>query len=223
MQPLDQVQWLGHAGFSFTDQKSGNKIYYADPYQLHPANLPKADILFITHAHPDHLSQEDIAKITKADTQIVAPQNCLNHLTWEKLLTTPVTPNNSYIINEFEFKTVPAYNIKPDRLAFHPQDNHWVGYIFYLNDQKIYHAGDTDFIPEMKELVKEQLDIAMLPIGGTYTMDVAEAIEAANAIKAKKTIPMHYKNLLGNNAGFALEQFKKGVAASEVVVLTELA
>ncbi len=75
----------------------------------------------------------------------------------------------------------------------------------------------------MKDLAKEQLDIAMLPIGGTYTMDVAEAIEAANTIQAKKTIPMHYKNLLGNKADFAVEQFKKGVTASEVVVLSELA
>lgn len=222
MQNLDNIKWLGHAGFSFTDAATGNKIYYADPYQLHQTNLPKADLLFITHAHPDHLSQDDIAKVTKSDTQIIAPQNCLDRISWGKLLTTPVEPNSSYTVNEFSFKTVPAYNVKPDRLSFHPQDNHWVGYIFFLNNLKIYHAGDTDFIPEMKELAKEQLDIALLPIGGTYTMDVAEAIEAANAIKAKITVPMHFKNLLGDKADFAVQQFTKGVTSSQVTVLQEL-
>lgn len=222
MENLEQINWLGHASFCFVDEGSGNRIYYADPYELSGIKLQKADILFITHAHQDHLSTADIAQLTKPDTMIVAPQNCLDKITWDKLLTTPVEPNKEYTVNEFTFQTIPAYNVNPQRLQFHPGDNHWVGYIFNLNGQKIYHAGDTDFIPEMRDLAKLQLDVALLPIGGTYTMDVAEAIEAANAIGAKHTVPMHYKKLLGDKSQEAEEQMKKYVTKSEVKILKEL-
>ena len=223
MDNLQQVTWLGHASFCFIDELTGNRIYYADPFSLTQQQLPKADLLFITHAHPDHLSQDDIKKVTKEDTIIIAPQNCLDKIQWEKLLPQAVSPNNSYLINDFSFSTIPAYNIKPDRLQFHPIDNHWVGYIFNLNGKKIYHAGDTDFIPEMRELANEHLDVALLPIGGTYTMDVAEAIEAANVIQAAYTVPMHYKRLLGDKATITEELFKKGVTKSQVRILQELA
>ncbi|PIZ97811.1 MAG: Zn-dependent hydrolase, partial [Candidatus Levybacteria bacterium CG_4_10_14_0_2_um_filter_36_16] len=131
-------------------------------------------------------------------------------------------PNKSYEINGFKFDTVPAYNVVPERLSFHPKSNNWVGYIFNLNGLTIYHAGDTDFTAEMNTFDKLSIDIAMLPMGGTYTMNVEEAIEAANAIGAKKTIPMHYKSLLKEKACEAEEKLKKGVVNSEVVILEEL-
>lgn len=214
---MEDIKWFGHASFQFTD-KNGNKIYYVDPFDLKGEKFEPADLIFITHAHQDHLSINDIAKLIKPDVTIVAPKSCIDLLTFnnEKIA---VFPNSNYNIKGFEFKTVPAYNIsKP----FHPKENNWVGYIFNLNGKKIYHAGDTDFIPEMNELKSLNLDIAMLPMGGTYAMDVDEAIKAANTISAKITIPMHYKRLLGGSYKEAEEKLKAGVTNSKVVILEEI-
>lgn len=218
---MENITWFGHASFSFVDKSSGQRIYYVDPFQL-PQNkeLPKADIIFITHAHHDHLSRGDIDAILKNDTVVVATRDSLETLDikQEKF---QVEPNKSYSVKGFTFRTVPAYNIKPERLEFHPQKNKWVGYIFELNGLKIYHAGDTDFIPEMKDLSEEHLDIAMLPMGGTYTMDVSEMIAAACAIRAKKVIPMHYKMLLGEETYKAEQKLLSELKDSEVVIMEE--
>lgn len=219
---MQDVTWFGHASFMFTDKKSGNKIYYVDPFHFpKEKDLTKADMIFVTHAHSDHLSPVDIGLIIKDSTKIIATSDSLDalNLSNEKIA---VTPNKEYEVNGFKFQTVPSYNTHPGKLSFHPQKNGWVGYIFEINDLKIYHAGDTDFIPEMNAFDTLNLDITLLPIGGTYTMDVNDAIEAANAIKAKKTIPIHYKNLLGENSKEAEEKFRKGVVNSEVVILEEL-
>lgn len=218
---MENVTWFGHASFSFIDKTSGLQIYYVDPFKLPKQNLPKADIIFVTHAHDDHLSSQDIFQLVKEETVVVATPDSLKTLqvTQEKF---PVVPNKQYEIKGFQFETFPAYNTKPDRLSFHPQKNNWVGYIFDLNGKKVYHTGDTDYIPEMNMLKELHLDVVMLPIGGTYTMDVEEAIQAANAIKAKKVIPMHYKMLLGEDTHKAEERFKEGVKNSEVLFLEEL-
>ncbi|MBP6913764.1 MAG: MBL fold metallo-hydrolase [Candidatus Levybacteria bacterium] len=218
---MENVTWFGHASFSFVDKFSGHRIYYVDPFQLTQNNdLLPADIIFITHAHSDHLSRGDINLILKADTIVVATPDSLRTLDimQEKL---PVESNKSYKIKGFEFRTVPAYNIKPDRLEFHPQKNKWVGYIFELNGLKIYHAGDTDFIPEMRDLAEEHLDIAMLPMGGHYTMGVDEMIEAARIIRARKVIPMHYRMLLADEAYKAEQKLLSELKDSEVVILEE--
>lgn len=217
---MENIHWLGHASFFFTD-KNGNKIYFIDPFQL-TGNLTLADVIFITHAHHDHFSKEDIDKILKDDTVVVAPSDILEKIdiaTERKVL---VSPGNDYEIKGFSFSTIAAYNIDPEKTSFHPKENRWVGYIFNLNGQKIYHAGDTDFTKEMKDLKDLNLDFALLPIGGTYTMDYKEAALAANTIAAKITIPMHYKNLLGENYKNVEEEFKKLVTNSNVVTLEEL-
>ncbi len=220
---MENVTWFGHASFSFVDQESGQKIYYVDPFQLpKDKQLDKADIIFVTHAHPDHLSRGDIDGLLKDDTVVVATPDSLETLDikQEKL---PVEPNKSYDVRGFKFDTVPAYNVKPERINFHPQKNKWVGYIFNLNGQSIYHAGDTDFIPEMKELSERHLDVAMLPMGGTYTMNVDEMISAAKAIKPRKLVPMHYKMPIGN-ADVTLEAEQKLISELrdiEVVILDE--
>ncbi len=215
------MTWFGHASFSFVDEK-GNKIYYVDPFDLKAKNLEEADIIFITHAHYDHFSQSDIQKILKDDTVLVATPDILEKIDIENERKVSVEPNKSYAVKGFSFSTVPAYNNHPDKLNFHPKSNNWVGYIFELNGNKIYHAGDTDFIEEMKPLKSLHLDIAMLPIGGTYTMEVVEAATAANVICAKITIPMHYKNLLREKSEDAEEKFKNQVTNSKVVILEEL-
>lgn len=221
---INNISWYGHANFKLVDRLTGAVIYYIDPYNF-PINLTSlepADFIFVTHAHPDHLSINDIGKIVKSETVFVAPPDCLAKLAVENQKF-PVEPGKNYQLQNIRFKTVAAYNTNPQRLSAHPRANNWVGYIFFVNNQKIYHAGDTDFTKEIKLLKDENLDIAMLPIGGPqYVMDVEEAIQAANAISAKITIPMHYKALLGDKYKEAEERFKQGVANSRVVILEEV-
>ena len=221
MNGLSNIHWFGHASFFFVDEK-GNKIYFIDPFQLKSRAKEKANLIFITHSHSDHFSQNDIDEIISDKTVIIAPQDVLEKINIEKKRKIDVKPNNKYEINGFKFQTIPAYNNHPEKLNFHPKSNNWVGYVFELNGQKVYHAGDTDFIKEMKDLKSLKLDIAMLPIGGTYTMGMDEAVLAANAISAKITIPIHYKNLLGENYKQTEEQFKKLVTNSQVNILNEL-
>lgn len=222
MDELSNINWLGHASFKIRDEVSGNLIYYIDPFDFKLSEYDKADIIFITHDHFDHCSRDDVGKIFKQTTVIVAPQNCFPNLELpvEEYHEFEVVPNKNYEVRRVKFRTVPAYNIHPQRLQAHPRANNWVGYILNVSGQTIYHAGDTDFIPEMKSLGK--IDIAMLPMGGKYTMDVGEAIQAANAIAAKITIPMHYKRLLGKKAQGAEEKLKAGVTKSKVVILPEV-
>jgi L-ascorbate metabolism protein UlaG (beta-lactamase superfamily) len=217
---LGSVKWFGHASFMFTDKASGNRIYYVDPFEFKSDGKEKADVIFITHAHYDHCDPDSVKKILKPETVIVVPGGCKEKLKVNAEFIDAV-PNKEYDVKGFKFRTVPAYNVKPDRLQYHPKSNSWVGYIFSLNNQTIYHAGDTDFIPEMKQLGK--INVAMLPIGGTYTMDADEAIVAANTIAADITVPMHYRRLLGSNYKSAEEKFKAGVTKSKVVILEQVA
>lgn len=219
---LGSVKWFGHASFMFTDKASGNSIYYVDPHEFNKAaaSYDKADIIFITHAHFDHCDADAVKKILKPTTVIVVPSGCKEKL-GVKAEFVDAAPNKEYNLSGFRFRTVPAYNIRPDRLQYHPKGNNWVGYIFSLNNQTVYHAGDTDFIEEMRQLGK--INVAMLPMGGTYTMDVDEAIAAANAIAADITVPMHYRRLLGSNYSSAEEKFKAGVKSSKIVILEQVA
>lgn len=227
MENIEGVKWFGHASFEFTDEK-GNKIYYVDPFDLKGEKFEPADLIFITHAHPDHCSFEDVKKILKNDSVLIAPPDCLAMIDLpagrqgvpnEK---NPVEPNKEYEVKGFKFWTFPAYNDRPGQEVSHPKENNWVGYFFNINEKKIYHAGDTDFIPEMKGLAKWNLDIAMLPMGGKFTMDVDQMIEAANTISAKITVPMHYRRLLGDSYKDAEEKLKQGVTNSKVMILEEV-
>ncbi len=217
---MDDINWLGHASFFFNDE-SGNKIYFVDPFELGNRKLEKADLIFITHAHYDHFSQGDIDKIIKDDTIIIAPPDILAQISIGDERKAKVEPNQSYTVKDFKFSTIPAYNHRPGREEKHPRRNNWVGYIFELNGKKVYHAGDTDFTKEMKSLKSLNLDVAMLPMGGNFTMDVDEMIEAANWIAAKITIPIHYKRLLGDAYKEAEEKLKSAVENSKIVILEE--
>lgn len=224
---MENINWLGHASFFFQDQL-GNKIYFVDPFELGERKLEKADLIFITHAHYDHFSQGDIDKIIKDDTIIIAPPDILAQIHSDSIgveidetRKIKVEPNQNYEVKGFKFSTIPAYNHRPGREEKHPRRNNWVGYIFELNEKRVYHAGDTDFTEEMKTLKELNLDVAMLPMGGNFTMDVDEMIEAANWIGAKITIPIHYKRLLGDSYEEAEEKLKSGVTNSKVLILEE--
>lgn len=219
---MENIRWFGHSSFAITDSSNGNRIYFIDPYELPASISDKADLIFITHAHQDHLSEGDINHILKPETTVIATPDSLSTLKISDQQKFEVRPNNSYDVRGTKFETIPAYNLDPERLNFHPKSNNWVGYILFVNNQKIYHAGDTDFIPEMKDLTSKSLDIAMLPMGGHYTMGVEEAIDAANVIAAKVTIPMHYRRLLGDKSSDAEQKLKAGVTSSKVVILPEV-
>jgi L-ascorbate metabolism protein UlaG (beta-lactamase superfamily) len=201
------IHWLGHSAFRIED---GSTQIYIDPFKL-PANLPKADIIFITHAHYDHFSAEDIAKIKKDGTIIVATKDVTSKIGKG---TVTVVPGQNYTVGNLKVMTVPAYNLDK---KFHPKGNNWVGYIITLsNGQKIYHAGDTDFIPEMRKVIT---DIALLPCGGTYTMTAQQAAEAANIFKPKVLIPMHWGEVVGSKAD--AEEVKKLYKGETVIMKPE--
>ncbi len=170
-----------------------NKIIYFDPFNID--SDVKGDYIFITHPHYDHYSPEDITKIKKDTTKIVAPlelKSNLIELGFTKDNIILVEPNKNYIVDTIEFSTIPAYNIiKP----FHPKRNNWVGYIINIDNTKIYVAGDTDNTKEARNVT---CDIACVPIGGTYTMNYKEAANLIKEIKPKYAIPTHYKTVVGN-------------------------
>lgn len=166
---------------------SGEKVIYFDPYKL-PDNMPKADIIFITHEHGDHMSPSDVAKIAKDSTVIVIPKT-VKHPFKAKVIA--VSPGEETIIAGIPVKIVPAYNINKQ---FHTKDRGWVGYIVTVDSTKIYFAGDTDRIPEMKTI---KADIALLPVSGIYVMTADEAAQAALDINPKIAIPIHYGSIVG--------------------------
>jgi L-ascorbate metabolism protein UlaG (beta-lactamase superfamily) len=175
------VKWLGHASFQI---KTDNKIIYIDPYEGEYEE--KADIVLVTHSHYDHCDTSKIKKIIKKETVIIAPEECAR-----KINAKSIKPGEKITINEITIQAVHAYNIRRFRspgVPFHPK-GFGVGYLITIGDKTIYHAGDTDFIPEMKEL--KNITLALLPSGGTYTMDNPEAAEATITINPKIVIPMH--------------------------------
>jgi len=202
---FDFLKWIGHASFMI----EGEKRVYIDPFKL-SKSFGDADIIFITHSHFDHLSIDDIKKVATKETIVVAPTEAKSKLA--SFNTFLAEPMKKYNLDGVEFETVNAYNVKEERLNFHPKQNNWLGYIINAGGKRIYHAGDTDFIDEMKSI---KCDLALLPIGGTYTMSVEEAIEATKAIDAKYFAPMHYKALLGREGSKEAEdKFKKEVKNS---------
>ncbi|MBN2173187.1 MAG: MBL fold metallo-hydrolase [Bacteroidales bacterium] len=181
---IDRIEWLGQATVKIT---TGNLKIYVDPYMI--TNKDAADFIFITHSHNDHLSMDDIRKVSDSQTRIFAAYDCIPKLSDAGFMRIRgVAPGDREDLEHFKFEAVPAYNVK--KTNYHPKSNRWLGYIFEVEGKRIYHAGDTERIPEMKSF---RCDIAMLPLGQTYTMNsVEEAVEAAKDVRAKTAIPIHY-------------------------------
>ena len=187
---LEGIEVLYHS--SIRMEKEGKVIYF-DPYGI--KNEPKdADIIFCTHSHYDHFSEEDILKIKNEDTIIVVTvdlEEKIKKLGFEDNQKLLVLPNKKYSISKIMVETVPAYNVNKD---FHKREYDWVGYVVTLDDVRYYIAGDTD-VNDDNRLVK--CDVAFLPIGGKYTMTATEAAGLANAIKPKIAVPTHYAGIVG--------------------------
>jgi L-ascorbate metabolism protein UlaG (beta-lactamase superfamily) len=193
------IRWLGHAGFFLEGQDI--KIYI-DPFQINeePSFDDKADILLITHEHFDHCSPEDIRKVRRSDSITLIPESCSLEFRGDaRRVAEGDILAEGLEIKGIRIEVLPAYNLnKP----YHPR-GFGVGYVVELGKIRIYHAGDCDFFPEMKSI---RADVALLPIGGTYTMDEEEAASAVAVISPKVAIPMHYGRLEGLNGN--PEKFK---------------
>ncbi len=201
------LKWLGHAGFQIAID---SKIVYVDPFEGECRE--KADIVLVSHSHYDHCDPSKLEKILRPDTVVIAPSECASKI---RANIKTLEAGGKTNIGNIRIEAVPAYNVRRFRSPgnpFHPK-GFGVGYLITIDDKTIYHAGDTDFIPEMNQL--KNVYLALIPTGGTYTMDNAEAVEATLAINPKIAIPMHRWN---TNP----EEFKKKVEKTsriQVVIL----
>lgn len=207
---MGDIKWLGQSGFAIN---AGGTSIVVDPFKIPDIGI-RADILMITHPHFDHFSKDDIAKVVKKGTRIICSKGCDGIEAFGT--PTVVTPGFASEVKGVKISAVPAYNVNSSRLQYHPRANEWVGYVIEHAGKRIYHAGDTDFIEEMKSL--NGLSLALLPVGGTYTMDVDEGISAAMAIDAELVAPMHYRMLLGEDMSRALEKKFSGALANALIL-----
>ena len=168
-------------------------VIYVDPLEISD-DRHDADYILITHDHYDHFSPEDIRKVAKADSILVVPEKMAvkaQEVADAVGRIESVKPAVYREINGLEFETVPAYNmLKP----FHPKSAEWVGYILRIDGKRIYIAGDTDATKEAKAV---RCDVALVPIGGTYTMDAKKAAELVNTIRPDIAVPVHYGSIVG--------------------------
>jgi L-ascorbate metabolism protein UlaG (beta-lactamase superfamily) len=211
-----QITWLGHDGFKLKKAK----VVYIDPFQLKSPAEP-ADIVCVTHEHFDHLSVDDLKKVVTSHTTVItiaACQEAANGLRPKAVRV--VKPGDRLEVDGIAIEAVPAYNTSKFRAPgkpFHPQEDAKVGFVLGIGGIRIYHAGDTDAIPEMAEAAG--VDVALLPVSGTYVMTAAEAVQAWNSIRPKLAIPMHYGAIVG--AAADADAFKKGVPGRVEVLAPE--
>ncbi|HEY1329999.1 MAG TPA: MBL fold metallo-hydrolase [Actinomycetota bacterium] len=184
---LDRFTWFRQSAFQWKDD---GPVVYIDPWGV--TTEDPADVIFITHAHEDHLQPDEIERLRKDGTAIVAPADIASGLSGD---VTAVKPGDSIEVAGIKVQAVHAYNVVEERLQMHPKSNNWVGYVLTLGANTYYHAGDTDHAPELSDV---RADVAFLPIGGTYTMDAGEAAGLAKAISPKLAVPMHYGFVVGS-------------------------
>lgn len=198
------IQWLGHASFRICHQAN---VIYIDPWKL--KDTPHdATLVLVSHNHYDHYSPQDIAKVSGPNTKLVAPPDVIAKQKGGEAITNGLTVE----LESARLVGVAAYN--PDK-QFHPKANNWVGFVIELGSKRLYYAGDTDLTPEMKAL--KGIDVALLPVGGTYTMNATEAAEAVKSIKPKSAIPYHWGDIVGGRAD--AEEFAKA-AECDTKILT---
>jgi L-ascorbate metabolism protein UlaG (beta-lactamase superfamily) len=204
---LDGFTWYKQSAYKW---KGDGLTVFIDPWEV--STEDPADVIFITHAHDDHFQPDEIEKLRKYGTKLVAPPDIAAGLSGD---VTAVRPGDSLDVGGVKVQAVPAYNIAEERLEMHPKANGWVGYILTLGGHTYYHAGDTDHAPELSDV---RADVALLPIGGTYTMEVTEAAGLAKAISPQIAVPMHYGFVVGSPSDG--ERFAKEADPVRVEILT---
>lgn len=203
---LERFTWFRQSAFRW---QGDDFTVYIDPWGT-TGDFP-ADLVLITHAHFDHFQIEEIERLRKAETKIVAPADVAKEISGE---VTAVAPGDTLEVAGVKLQAVPAFNIAPDRLDKHPKANNWVGYVLELGGSTYYHAGDTDHLPELDSL---STDVAFVPIGGTYTMDAREAGGLVRAISPQVAVPMHFGFVVGSPTD--AETFREEAAPVRVEVL----
>jgi L-ascorbate metabolism protein UlaG (beta-lactamase superfamily) len=180
---LDKIFWLGHSSIKI----KGEMILYIDPWKIEGGEA--ADIILISHSHHDHLSPDDVKTLQKEGTVVVTTEDCARQIEGDVRV---LRPGDEVIINDVTVEAVPSYNLEK---AFHPRAEKWIGFLVTMGGKRIYYCGDTDFIPEMRNI---RADIVIAPVGGTYTMTAEEAARAVNVIKPEAAIPIHYDDIVGS-------------------------
>ena len=175
------IFWLGHAAFKI---KTKDKVIYLDPYKIKEGE--KADIVVSTHNHGDHFDATSIKKLKKENTIVIGPASISNDL--QKFDGKGLNFFEPYEIEDIKIELIPSYNVKKQN---HPKSAEWAGIIVEAEGKKIYHAGDTERIPEMKDLASRNIDVGLFPCGGTYTMDFDESTDCVVDVKPRIAIPMH--------------------------------
>jgi L-ascorbate metabolism protein UlaG (beta-lactamase superfamily) len=188
---VENIHWLGHDCF----RVEGAHTVYFDPWKL-ADDAPPADIVLVTHDHYDHFNMDDIRKVAREGTVIVGPKVVTDQV--DGFETVTVAPGDAVEVMSARITTLPAYNTNKFRepgVPYHPKEAGYVGYILEMDGRRIYHAGDTDEIPEMRGI---EVDVALLPVSGIYCMSGGEAAEACTVIKADVAIPMHFGHEIGS-------------------------
>ncbi len=178
-----EIFWLGHAAFKIKTENG--KVIYLDPYHI-GADEEKGDIIVSSHTHGDHFSRGDIKKIVKDSSVVLGPQSISNSL--KKFNGKGLKMGEIFETDDIKIELVPSYTIKKPT---HPKSSEWTGTIIEYGGKTVYHVGDSERIPEMKDLAQRNITVALLPCGGTYTMDFEESTDAALDIKPEIVVPMH--------------------------------
>lgn len=202
-------RWLGHAGIHLETDPS----VVVDPFR---ARDPRpVDVVLVTHPHFDHLSLEDLEGFVGPSTRFVTVADAEPDLAerWPDRDVDVVAPGDRVEVHGVSIEAVPAYNLDKN---YHPRDAGWVGFVMGVDGVRLYHAGDTDRIPQMEGL---DVDVAFLPVSGTYVMDVDEAVEAADVLDADLAVPIHFGATVGTDRDarrFVEALGKRGVLPKEV-------
>jgi len=199
---VENIEWFKHSSFRLT----GEKIIYIDPRNI--SDPKPADAVLISHPHSDHFSPDDIKKISNEKTVIISIPEVISQIEGNKKM---ILPNEKAFLDKVVIEAFPAYNVNK---SFHSKKKDWVGFIIEMNGKRYYYAGDTDAIPEMRFM--KNIDVAMLPVGGTYTMNADEAASIANIFKPKVVIPYHWGEIVGTRED--AEKFKS-LFLGETVIL----
>ena len=207
---LDRYTWFWQSGFRWSHE---DRTIYIDPKNV-PDGYEPADVVFVTHAHFDHFSTEDIDRLRTDDTIVVAPRDVADELSGSIVA---VAPGDTIDVKGLKGQAVPAYNIVEDRLEAHPKEKAWVGYVLELGDHTMYHAGDTDHLSELEAI---RTHLAFLPIGGGgFTMVPSEAAALARAMRPDIAVPMHYGFVEGCLPPSEAETFRNEADPIKVEVL----